>query len=392
MSMQSAHKISSTQILSRGGEETHSPSFARKHHLTMNTRNDGTSRRSQGNNETPLFNDRYPRTSMYNRHKVRELRLPHIINDDLEAFGHPIKGRGVRARQEIIAGTIFFLEKPMIHELPRLPKHNFQGRLNARLIAVNRSDKMLFIRLAPNHDDFCEDQEWSRMKANAFEATKADGSVVWNLYRYMCFFNHSCVPNCAVRIDEQDRVEVRALIDIRVGTEIEFDYMPDISHDPAKMFEADKEFRYRSVRRRKAIIKDRWGFNCTCEACRNAGELDPIRRDANLIDQYLRPGLPKPWLETFETLQCQFEIYLEFLQSQRIFCKIPAVCNFVIRAYDREARDGRMGKKEHQKAVLKLMKTIAIATQAEYGQESDMCRKATNAYKELATAWKVSKS
>lgn len=353
----------------------------------MTIRNDNADHRSQGNNEAPLFNDKYPRTSLYNRNRVRELRLPYKINDNWEVFDHPIKGRGVRARQEITAGNIFLLEKPLFHKFPRLPKDRFQNRLRARLMAVKDSDKKLFIRLASNYDDFCEDQEWSRMKANAFEATKADGKVVWNLYRYMCFINHSCVPNCAVRIDEQDRVEVRAVVDIQVGIEIEFDYVPDISHDPAQIFEADQEFRYRSVGRRKKIIKERWGFDCSCEACEDADEINPIRRDANGLDEYLRPGLFNPWLENFQTLLDQFEAYIEFLKSQRIFCKIPAVCRFVIRAYDREARDGRIREKKHRQAVLKLVKTIAIATQAEYGQESEMCTQATKAYKEIEDVW-----
>lgn len=373
-------------------ERIYSPSLSYEQRSTMTTRDDSTGRRSQGNNEALLFNDKHPGNSLYNKCKVKDLKLPYKINEELEVFEHPIKGRGVRARQEIIAGTMILLEEPMIHEFPRLPKHNFVKRLTATLNDLKFTDQRLFVRLAPNFDDFCKDHEWSRMKANAFEATRPEGSVVWNLYRYMCFINHSCVPNCAVCIDEQDRVEVRALVDIRVGTEIEFDYVPDISHDPDKMFEADKEFRYRSVGRRKTIIKERWGFDCNCKACQNAVEINAMRRDANSLDQFLRPKLPEPWLDSFETLQDQFEACIEFLGNQRIFCKIPAVCNFLIRAYDREARDGRMGRRMHQQAVLKLMKTIAIATQAEYGKESNMCRKATKAYKEVARAWGIQNS
>ncbi|QDS76555.1 hypothetical protein FKW77_006476 [Venturia effusa] len=355
----------------------------------LSTGASSTGLRTQYNNEAALFNPKYSKESLYNRCRIREMNLPCEINDDLEVFSHPTKGRGVRARQEIIAGTIILLEKPMISKLARLPKSSFESRLKGRVQVLSLSDRKLFVQLAPNYDDFCQDQEYSRMKANAFDTTQADGNVTWNLYRYMCFINHSCVPNSSVRIDEQDRVEVRALIDIDVGTEIEFDYIPDISHDPSKMFEADKEFRYRSVSRRRKIIKERWGFDCHCKACEDAGEIDPMRRDANLLDRFLRPGLPEPWTESFGTLRDQFEAYVAFLEKQRIFCKVPAVCKFLIRAYDREARDGRMTRQVHQKAVLRLLKTIADACQAEYGQESRMCGKATEAYEELAEAWTV---
>ncbi len=51
-----------------------------------------------------------------------------------------------------------------------------------------------------------------------------DGDVAWNPARYL---NHSCSPNCEAQQDE-DRIWIVALRDIRAGEELTFNYGYDI--------------------------------------------------------------------------------------------------------------------------------------------------------------------
>ena len=51
-----------------------------------------------------------------------------------------------------------------------------------------------------------------------------DGDVEWNPAR---FINHSCVPNCEARM-EDERIWIVALRDIRAGEELSFNYGYDL--------------------------------------------------------------------------------------------------------------------------------------------------------------------
>lgn len=54
-----------------------------------------------------------------------------------------------------------------------------------------------------------------------------DGNFDWNVARLI---NHSCDPNCESAIDEDDRIWVSALRDIKKGEELGFDYGFDLDH------------------------------------------------------------------------------------------------------------------------------------------------------------------
>jgi SET domain-containing protein len=73
------------------------------------------------------------------------------------------------------------------------------------------------------------DAQAELQKQNAYifilnETTDIDGSVEWNLAR---FLNHSCNPNCEADI-VHDRVWLYALRNIRAGEELTYNYSYDI--------------------------------------------------------------------------------------------------------------------------------------------------------------------
>ena len=52
-----------------------------------------------------------------------------------------------------------------------------------------------------------------------------DGSVEWNLARHI---NHSCAPNCEAVYDDDGRIWIEAVRDIRAGEELTFNYNYDL--------------------------------------------------------------------------------------------------------------------------------------------------------------------
>jgi hypothetical protein len=66
-------------------------------------------------------------------------------------------------------------------------------------------------------------------------------------------WNHSCFPNVAIQYN-RGFVYARAVKNIKPGQEITFSYVPDL---------------YRGVGReqRMTLLKENWGFDCTCQGC-----------------------------------------------------------------------------------------------------------------------------
>jgi uncharacterized protein len=54
-----------------------------------------------------------------------------------------------------------------------------------------------------------------------------DGNVSWNTARFM---NHSCSPNCETEQDEDDRIWVTSIKDIKKGEEISYNYGYDLDN------------------------------------------------------------------------------------------------------------------------------------------------------------------
>jgi hypothetical protein len=138
-----------------------------------------------------LYNPNHPAKSLYNKTKIDDLVLPYQINECLQVVAHTIKGRRVQTSKAITAGNLILTEDPMIKRLFRLPEETFQDRLYQAALALKFRHKRLFVQLSFYHDDFCRDQEWSRMKSNAMETTNEGEGEVWNLYKYISFINHS---------------------------------------------------------------------------------------------------------------------------------------------------------------------------------------------------------
>jgi hypothetical protein len=178
-------------------------------------------------------------------------------------------------------------------------------------------------------------------------------------------------------------MEIRALVDLPVGTEVEIDYCPDISRDPDEMFEDNVDFRFKMVAARQKIIIEKWGFKCACKACMNAEVTNDYRADCNTLDEYLRKKSPKLWLESYKVLKEQCVLYISWLIEQRIFCKVPRVCNYLIEATNIRRSSNKMGDEERFNIVANLMRTIAEAMQAEHGRDSDIYQRARSVYRDF---------
>jgi uncharacterized protein len=73
------------------------------------------------------------------------------------------------------------------------------------------------------------------------------------------FINHSCAPNCAVVVTEDDRLTVATLGPVAAGAELTFDYaaVDDLDRDDPESF-----------------WDPRWTFACTCATVGCRGQID----------------------------------------------------------------------------------------------------------------------
>lgn len=112
-----------------------------------------------------------------------------------------------------------------------------------------------------------DEEKWSRAVAmaasNGFRTPH--GEVV--LLEKTSLFNHSCRPNAAAGGTGGSDIQVRAIKEIKEGQEICICYDSAVYLSPTE--------------RRRAFLKDKWGFDCECPRC----VADP--QDADLIEKLL---------------------------------------------------------------------------------------------------------
>ncbi|QQL46418.1 SET domain-containing protein-lysine N-methyltransferase [Sulfuriroseicoccus oceanibius] len=115
-----------------------------------------------------------------------------------------IHGSGVFAAKDIPAGT------PIVEYLGEIIDKDEAERRGLEQMEVARETGDAAVYVFIINDDY-----------------DIDGNFEWNVARLI---NHSCDPNCESAIDEDDRIWVSALRDIKKGEELGFDYGFDLDH------------------------------------------------------------------------------------------------------------------------------------------------------------------
>lgn len=130
-------------------------------------------------------------------------RRAHRINAFCERRLSAIHGWGVFARRAVPAGTRLL---EYLGERVSKDESNARG-LALQAAAARNGGPAVYI--------FEVNEEWD-----------LDGDKPYNVAR---FVNHSCAPNCEV-VNEEDRLFLYALRDLRAGEELTFDYGYDLQH------------------------------------------------------------------------------------------------------------------------------------------------------------------
>ncbi|MFM7181770.1 MAG: SET domain-containing protein [Verrucomicrobiales bacterium] len=119
-----------------------------------------------------------------------------------EVRGSDIHGRGVFATRDIPKG------KPIIEYVGEVITKREAGKRGRALLEESRTTggASVYIFILDGRHDL-------------------DGNFPWNEARLI---NHSCEPNCETEIDEERRIWVTALHDIKKGDELFFDYNFDL--------------------------------------------------------------------------------------------------------------------------------------------------------------------
>ena len=194
-----------------------------------------------------------------------------VINQNLEIRNTPDRGRIIVTRRPIVAGTLLLQEAALLQDIKPLkecksadPMAEYRRALRKQIFAL--SDEKLAKLLALCHKPG-QDTEESRVECNAFNIHGSE-----NIWAYISFLNHSCVPNAHV---EQYSAEVgynlRACVDLpRPGTEVNINYKPDWNITSRRRSRRPAQ----KSAERWTQIQDQWGFRCQCSACR-----DPVGTD-----------------------------------------------------------------------------------------------------------------
>jgi len=181
-----------------------------------------------------------------------------------------VKGRGYFATADIAPGTLLLCERPHVLDAAEA---DFPGL--AAVLALGLASGDCELRPAPSKTvpgprEGEEVMRWLRgvegvtaeaatralaaAKNNGFCTTLVDASEnePMLLFKRLCIFNHSCVPNCGVYRDGE-RARVLAIRPVKKGEELTIHYLDELQTLPTAL--------------RRPFLKGRFGFECDCERC-----------------------------------------------------------------------------------------------------------------------------
>lgn len=154
-------------------------------------------------------------------------------------------GRGWFATKKLVPGDLIFEEVPA--------RSRNVDDLAHIVMGSERLSKGLHVPAS-----FANAGAWSRSVAqvisNGFRSP--DGAML--LLQDASLFNHSCRPNAAVGNPGGDKVQVRAIRNVKEGQELCICY--------------DSALFWLPTERRRPELRRRWGFECGCPRCTGAGE------------------------------------------------------------------------------------------------------------------------
>ncbi|RMZ08764.1 hypothetical protein D0860_04537 [Hortaea werneckii] len=206
-------------------------------------------------------------------------------------------GWALQSTVEISEGALIHDEKPLL-ELPKVPIDFYPSDL----IRIGAGTSAL-IKLYGGPDEETpgsprsvastgsdgKDRSFTRklmttISLNAFSHVEHQDDVYYSRARIFPLFaraNHSCRPNAVVQWNPlTSKAELRALVDIADGTDIFVGYLGGID----ETLQAGSE--------RRKILRENYGFICTCIACGpyngNLPRPDTHNRNRNAADDDLR--------------------------------------------------------------------------------------------------------
>eukprot|EP00930_Biecheleria_cincta_P026903 TRINITY_DN18911_c0_g1_i2.p1 TRINITY_DN18911_c0_g1~~TRINITY_DN18911_c0_g1_i2.p1 ORF type:complete len:348 (+),score=66.93 TRINITY_DN18911_c0_g1_i2:77-1120(+) len=179
----------------------------------------------------------------------------------LECVDIPGKGIGVLAKQEIPAGTLVMLEKPVLQTRD-------ENRIEFLMNELSDDVKAEVMKL---HNDFSDEPTTIGIfHTNSMacpSAGNSDFDAPRGLFLNMSRFNHSCSPNAMQSwIADRGEMQLRAVRSISKGEEICICYI-----DPSSAWE-----------QRQQDFKENFGFLCRCPVCSApSGSEERISSDRN---------------------------------------------------------------------------------------------------------------
>ncbi|KAF2034793.1 SET domain-containing protein [Setomelanomma holmii] len=208
-----------------------------------------------------------------------------IINNDLEEYRHPQKGRAVRTQHAVIAGTkVFNNIAPLMsvntgvrwqdwrddvernwHINERIQAGTVQGQSQVRNIfnLLGVADQIIFRQNEFRHGPQGQAQavdDYERFYRNCWDMEGWDNNNnrrrgAWlRTYADITRLNHSCLPNAIFSPSyETGNVDIIAIRDIAAHEEVEISYICRIY--------------YASRTERQKLLRDIWGFVCACPHC-----------------------------------------------------------------------------------------------------------------------------
>ena len=176
----------------------------------------------------------------------------------------PHLGRGLFARESLPANTLLWEEAPLL----------------------TASSLQELVRSIASSDDFTKFDQLCRPDTSNESVTttsKEEGVAYCNhfcvrpdlylLFSHISLLNHSCHPNVAIVLQEQNKEEngpvkakVQTVRDVDPGEELVLSYL-------------GSETLFADASTRQHVLQSRWGFSCHCERCQwNKTNNDPKKK------------------------------------------------------------------------------------------------------------------